>query len=73
MLSREALEYYRKLTPSERLRLTLQAIRDAEPYLLQGSPEVVARRFERIRQENDASNRALLAGLAKAEGLNGAT
>lgn len=66
MLSRETIEYYRRMTHEERLKLTLQASREALPYLLQGPPEVVARRFERIRQEHDAGNRALLEGLARA-------
>lgn len=67
MLSRETLEAYRRMTPDERLGLTLQAIREAWPYLLEGPPEVVDRRFELIRRENDARNRALLEGLAAAE------
>jgi hypothetical protein len=66
MLSRETIEFYRRMTPEERLKLTLQASREALPYLLLGPPEVVARRFERIRQEHDAGNRALLEGLARA-------
>ena len=54
MLSRETLEAYRKMTPSERLALTLQAMRDSFPYLLEGPAEVVDRKFELIRRENDA-------------------
>ena len=67
MLSRETLEAYRRMTPSERLVLTLQAIREAEPYLLKGSKEVVDRRFELINRENDLRNRAMLEALAKAQ------
>ncbi len=66
MLSPETIEAYRRMTPEERLRLTLQASREALPYLLLGPPEVVARRFERMRQEHDASSRAMLEGLARA-------
>ena len=68
MLSRETLEAYRKMTPSERLGLTLQAMRDSMKWLLSGPKEVVDRRFELIRRENDARNRAMLEALAKAEG-----
>ena len=68
MLSRETLEAYRKMTPGERLALTLQAMRESMPYLLAGLPEVVDRRFELIRRENDARNRAMLERLAEAEG-----
>lgn len=67
MLSRETLEAYRRMTPGERLALTWQAMRESLPYLLKGSPEVVDRRFELIRRENDERNRALLERLAEAE------
>ena len=67
MLSRETLEAYRRMTPRERLALTLQAMREAQSYLLLGSEEVVRRRFERIRRDNDDRNRQMLAGLARAE------
>jgi hypothetical protein len=36
MLSRETLEAYRRMSNEERLRLTLQMIRDAGPYLCPG-------------------------------------
>jgi hypothetical protein len=67
MLSRETLEAYRRMTPSERLALTLQAMREAQSYLLRGSEEVVRRRFELIRRENEARNRHMLTALARAE------
>lgn len=67
MLSRETLESYRRMTPGERLGLTLQAIREATPYLLYGPPEVVERRFELLRRENDARNRNMLTALAAAQ------
>lgn len=67
MLSREALEAYRRMTPDQRLALTLQAMRESIPYLLSGPPEVVDRRFELIRRENDLRNRRMLEALAAAE------
>lgn len=67
MLSREALEAYRHMTPDQRLALTLQAMRESIPYLLSGPPEVVDRRFELIRRENDLRNRRMLEALAAAE------
>jgi hypothetical protein len=68
MLSQEALDAYRRMTPGERLTLTLRAIRESTPYLLYGSDEVVSRRFELIRRENDERNRAMLTRLAAAHG-----
>ena len=67
MLSKETLDAYRKMTPGERLALSMQAMREAIPHLLAGPPEVVDRRFELIRRENDARNRAMLERLAAAE------
>ena len=65
MLSRETLEMYRKMTPSERLKLTLEMIRENTPFLLRGTPEQVARRFERMRQENDERNLNMLTAIAR--------
>lgn len=67
MISQEAADLYRKMSPDERLAFTLQAIEDAMPYLVAGPPEIVARRFELIRRENDLRNRAMLEGFAAAE------
>ena len=65
MLSRETLERYRHMTGAERLQLTLQMIRDNTPALLEGSSEIVARRFERLRRENDARNKNMLSAIAR--------
>jgi hypothetical protein len=65
MLSRETLEEYRRMTLGERLKLTLQMIEENEPALLQGPPEVVARRFELLRRQNDERNRRMLEGIAR--------
>jgi hypothetical protein len=66
MLSRETLEAYRRMTPSQRLALTLEAMRESFPYLLMGDAATVDRKFERIRRENDLANRRMLEGLARA-------
>jgi len=65
MLSRETLESYRRMTPSERLRITLDMIRENTPYLLRGTPEEVDRRFELLRRENDERNRRMLTAIAR--------
>jgi hypothetical protein len=71
MLSREALDAYRRMTPGERLTLTLRAMRESVPYLLEGAKDIVDRRFELIRRENDLRNRNMLERLAAAERTNG--
>jgi hypothetical protein len=65
MLSPETLEDYRRMTASQRLRLTLEMIRDATPYLFQGTPEQVDRRFELLRRQNDERNLRMLTGIAR--------
>jgi hypothetical protein len=66
MLSRENLEAYRRMTPDERLALSLKAMDEAWPYLLSGPRDLVERRFAAIRRENDARNLAMLTKLAEA-------
>jgi hypothetical protein len=65
MMSRETAERYRRMTPAERLRLTLEMTEEAVPYLLRGTPEQVARRFELLRRQNDDRNRRMLEGIAR--------
>ncbi|MEX2091853.1 MAG: hypothetical protein WD971_04205 [Pirellulales bacterium] len=67
MLSRETLEEYRQMTPGQRLALALQLTEEATPYLFAGTPEVVSRRFELLRRQNDERNRRMLAGIARAK------
>ena len=65
MLSRETLESYRRMTNAQRLRLTLEMIREATPYLLRGTPEQIDRRFELLRRQNDERNLRMLTAIAR--------
>ena len=65
MLSQETLDDYRRMTPGQRLELSLQMIREAIPFLLAGPPDVVDRRFELIRRQNDERNRRMLEAIAQ--------
>jgi hypothetical protein len=67
MLSPETLEEYRRMTPGQRLSLTLQMIREAEPWLLHGPPDLVDRRFELLRRQNDERNRNILQAIARSK------
>jgi hypothetical protein len=60
MLSLETLERYRRMTPGERLAIALRLTAESEPYLLYGTPEQVARKFELMRRQNDEGNRRML-------------
>ena len=69
MMSRETAERYRRMSNSERLRIALEMIRENTPYLLRGKPEVVDRRFELLRMQNDDRNRRMLEGIARTKEL----
>jgi len=51
------------MTPGERLAITFGMMRENTPYLLAGRADVVDRRFELIRRENDLRNARILAAL----------
>ncbi len=65
MLSAEQLEMYRRMTNAERLVFTLRRIREEWKYLTHGTPQVVARRFELLRRQNDERNRNLRVALSQ--------
>lgn len=67
MLSRETLEQYRQMTPGQRLSLALRMTTEQTPWLFAGPPEVVARRFELLRRQNDDRNQRICEALARAE------
>lgn len=68
MLSDEAIEQYRKMTPSERLKIAFQMIEASWQYMHIGPPEVVARKRELWERENDERNRRILEVLARSKG-----
>ena len=67
LLSKETLKRYRRMTTSERLRLTLHSIEENEPALLYGKADVVGRRFELLARENRGRVENILKGLARSE------
>jgi len=64
MLSQETLDAYRRMTRGERLAIAFGVMRENTPSLLAGRADVVDRRFELIRRENDLRNARILAALA---------
>lgn len=65
MLSQETLDAYRRMTPGERLAIALEMTQANLPALLEGTPSVVARRFELLRRENDLRNEAMRRAIAR--------
>jgi hypothetical protein len=66
MLSQETLDAYRRMTPGQRLELALRMTQENLPALLTGPPEVVLRRFELLKRENDLRNANMRQALARA-------
>ena len=65
MLSQETLEQYRRMTGIERLKLSHKMPEENIPALFVGSPELIARRFELLKRENDARNHNMLTAIAR--------
>ena len=65
MLSRETLARYRRMTIDERFALAMQMIEENIPALFVGPPEIVRRRFELLRRQNDERNRNMLEAIAR--------
>jgi hypothetical protein len=59
MSSQETLEAYRRTLPTETFSLALRATREALPYLLHGPAEMIDRKLELIRRENESRNRSM--------------
>jgi hypothetical protein len=70
MLSRESLEQYRRMTIAERSKIVMEMIREGQRALLTGPPEVVDRRFELLRRQNDERNRRMLEAIARTKEVN---
>jgi hypothetical protein len=67
MLSKETLEQYKRMTPSERLHITFQLMRKSWKYMYVGPPEVVRRKQELWELENNLANQRILSALAESE------
>lgn len=65
MLSPETLAEYRRMTPGQRLELSLRMTDENLPYLVEGRPEVVERRFKMLRRENDLRNHNVRVAMAR--------
>lgn len=65
MFSPETLEAYRRMTPSRRLEIALEMMRPNMERMFAGTPEIVDRRFELLRRQNDERNRRMLSAFAR--------
>ena len=65
MLSDETIERYRRMTVSEHGAIVPEMMQSELPLLTHGPPDVVARKFDLIRRQNDERNRRMLEGMAR--------
>jgi hypothetical protein len=65
MLGRETLEAYRQMTPGQRLEIALEMMRPNMKRMFAGTPEMVERRFELLRRQNEDRNRRMLAAISR--------
>lgn len=71
MMHPETLEAYRRMTPSERFKITMDLLRANARRIFEGPEEVVNRRFELLRKQNDERNQRMLEGIARTRHNNG--
>ena len=67
MMSREQVEWYRRLTPKERTRLMLELMDLGWSILRRQGPKSVRLAIEAINREHAASRSALVQGLERGE------
>ena len=67
MLSNDELNRIRRMTNSERLEMTLRMTSEGLAAMFEGPSDVVDRRFELLRRQNDERNRLMWEGLARAQ------
>lgn len=65
MLSEQQLEEYRRMTPGERIALSLDAFELNWPWLMHGTKDHVDRKFELLSRTNDQRNVSLLDQMGK--------
>jgi hypothetical protein len=63
--STEELDYYRKMSPGERLAMTLKLTEEHERRLLSKPEKVIKGYIATVNRENDLRNRNMLEALAR--------
>lgn len=71
MLDPKQLEEYRRMTPGERIALSLKMTAWNWKQLFVGPQELVDKRFELLNRENDLRNENMLRAIAKSRNSNG--
>lgn len=65
MLHPETLEAYRRMTPSEKMAITMQMMRENARRFLAVPSNLIERRLEILRKQNDDRNQRMLEAIAR--------
>ena len=65
MLHPETLEAYRRMTPSEKMAITMQMMRENAQRFVAAPPDVIEKRLEILRKQNDDRNQRMLEAIAR--------
>ena len=73
MLHPETLQRYRQMSLDEKMTLTIQLMRENGRRFWSAPPEVIEKRLEIIRKQNDDRNRRLLEAFARSRAMEAET
>lgn len=65
MLSQESLDELRRMVPGQRLEMAFRMTEEQLVFMVEGDEEVVARRFEMLRRENEQRTKNMLTAIAR--------
>ncbi len=65
MLHPETLAAYRRMTPSEKMSVTMQMMRENAQRFFSAPSDVIEKRLEILRKQNDDRNQRMLEAIAR--------
>jgi hypothetical protein len=65
MLHPETLAAYRRMTPSEKMSVTMQMMRENAQRFFSAPSDVIEKRLEILRMQNDDRNQRMLEAIAR--------
>ena len=71
MLHPETLAAYRRMTPSEKMSVALQMMRENAQRFFSAPSDVVEKRLEILRKQNDDRNQRMLTAIARTRETHG--
>ena len=65
MLHPETLEAYRRMTPSEKMAITVRMLQENAQRFFSAPDDVIEKRLEILRKQNDDRNERMLTAIAR--------